>query len=231
MPVGLITDCLSVLLGGLAGAAVGKRIPAQMSANITVILGFSAMTIGVNSIVKAASMTAVVIAVIAGTFIGEALQLEKRVTAVFDKALRIMPISSKTFELERFVTVGVLFCASGFAIYGVLTEAMSGDASVLLSKAALDFCTAAVFAVTLGAVVSVVVLPMSIILGGLFLLAGFLAPFVTPVMLKDFMACGGVLTLAAGLRVSGIKNTPITNMVPALLIVFPISAFCTAVLG
>ena len=58
----------------------------------------------------------------------------------------------------------------------------------------------------------------------LFFVAGAIAPFVTPEMLQDFISCGGVLTIVAGMRVSGIKQYPIANMIPALLLVLPASA-------
>jgi uncharacterized membrane protein YqgA involved in biofilm formation len=45
----------------------------------------------------------------------------------------------------------------------------------------------------------------------------------TPAMLADFTATGGVLMLATGLRISGIKSFPIANMLPAMIIVMPIS--------
>jgi uncharacterized membrane protein YqgA involved in biofilm formation len=43
-------------------------------------------------------------------------------------------------------------------------------------------------------------------------------------MLADFSACGGIVMLATGLRICGIKIFPIVNMLPALLLVMPISA-------
>lgn len=231
MPIGLITDCFCVLLGGLAGAAVGGRLSARMQADLTVVLGFCSCSIAVNSIIKAANMTPVVVAVILGTLLGEGLDLETRITALFRKVMHRLPHDPATFNMERFVTVVVLCCASGFAIYGVLVEGMSGDPAILLSKSALDFCTAVIFAVTLGVAVALVALPMALALGILYLAAGLLAPLVTPVMFQDFVACGGVLTLAAGLRVSGIKNFPIANMIPALVLALPASALWTALMG
>ncbi|SBW02228.1 conserved membrane hypothetical protein [uncultured Eubacteriales bacterium] len=231
MPIGLMVDCTGVLLGGLAGAALGPRLSPRVSRNLTVVLGFSSMAIGVNSIVKASAMMPVVIAVIFGSLIGELLDLETRIMAVSRKIVRRLPHREGALDMERFITVVVLFCASGFGIYGALMEGMSGNASILLFKAVLDSCTAAVFAVTLGVAVALVAFPMVAVLGSLFLAAGLLAPHVTPSMLQDFMACGGVLTLAAGLRVSGIKSAPIANMIPALALALPASAAWTALMG
>ena len=41
----------------------------------------------------------------------------------------------------------------------------------------------------------------------------------------DFKACGGLITLATGFRVAKIKNLPVVNLIPALILVFPISWF------
>lgn len=43
-------------------------------------------------------------------------------------------------------------------------------------------------------------------------------------MMADFTAVGGVLLLATGLRICGIKMFPVVNMLPALIISMPISA-------
>ena len=169
-------------------------------------------------------MTPVVIVVIFGTLLGELLHLEEHITHVFGAVTRKLPHDEANFDMERYITVVVLFCASGFGIYGVLVEGMSGSPAVLQSKAVLDLCTAAVFAVTLGVAVAVIALPMLAVMLALFFAAGAIAPFVTPEMLQDFISCGGVLTIVAGMRVSGIKQYPIANMIPALLLVLPASA-------
>ena len=216
MPVGVLTDCSCVLIGGLLGTVLGSRFAPALREKLTMVLGFDSMAIGINSIVKANQMTPVVIAVIFGTLLGELLHLEEHITHVFGAVTRKLPHDEANFDMERYIT--------GFGIYGVLVEGMSGSPAVLQSKAVLDLCTAAVFAVTLGVAVAVIALPMLAVMLALFFAAGAIAPFVTPEMLQDFISCGGVLTIVAGMRVSGIKQYPIANMIPALLLVLPASA-------
>ena len=57
----------------------------------------------------------------------------------------------------------------------------------------------------------------------LFISANIILPYTTPSMINDFRACGGILMLAAGMRMSQIKNFPIADMIPAMVIVMPIS--------
>ncbi|MBQ7860208.1 MAG: DUF554 domain-containing protein [Faecalibacterium sp.] len=224
MPVGVLTLCSCVLLGSILGCLFGRYVPQTTRDYLNTLLGFSGMALGINSIVKATAMSPVILAVVVGSALGELCGLERRVTALASKALKALPLRpGPDFDMERYITAVVLFCFSGLGFYGTLLEAMSGDPSILLSKSVLDFCTALVFAITLGAATALITAPMLCILLLTFALGSWVAPLTTPAMLQDFMACGGVLTLAAGLRISGIKRTPVTNMIPSLILALPLS--------
>ncbi|MGL4213611.1 MAG: DUF554 family protein, partial [Morganella morganii] len=45
----------------------------------------------------------------------------------------------------------------------------------------------------------------------------------TPAMMADFTAAGGVLLIATGLRICGIKMFAVINLLPALVLVMPLS--------
>ena len=53
MPVGVLTDCSCVLIGGLLGTVLGSRFTPALREKLTMVLGFDSMAIGINSIVKA----------------------------------------------------------------------------------------------------------------------------------------------------------------------------------
>ena len=133
-------------------------------------------------------------------------------------------ISADEFE-ATLITVIVLFCASGTGIYGSIVSGMTGDHSILIAKSILDLFTALIFACILGAVVCVIAIPQVIIFLILFLCAGFIYPLTTPTMINDFKACGGFLMLATGFRMIKVKMFPTADMIPAMIIVMPISAF------
>ena len=57
----------------------------------------------------------------------------------------------------------------------------------------------------------------------LFLSAKFIFPLTTPAMINDFKDCGGFLMIATGFRMIKVKEFPIADMIPAMVIVMPIS--------
>ena len=70
-----------------------------------------------------------------------------------------------------------------------------------------------------------IAVPQFIIFMLLFLLAGLIYPLTTPEMINDFKACGGVLLLATGFRMIRVKMFPVADMIPAMVIVMPVSWF------
>jgi len=118
----------------------------------------------------------------------------------------------------------VLFCASGTGIFGAMNEGMTGDYSLLMVKSFLDLFTAAIFATALGYTVATLAIPQFIIQAALFFLAVKILPLTTPMMIADFSACGGLIMVATGFRIAGIKNFAVANMLPALFLAMPISA-------
>lgn len=102
-----------------------------------------------------------------------------------------------------------------------MNEGMTGDPSILIAKSFLDFFTAMIFACSLGIAVSVISIPLLIIQLTLAWAAALILPLTTPSMMADFSAVGGLLLLATGLRICGIKMFPVVNMLPALLLAMP----------
>ena len=81
MPIGVITNVLAVIIGGIIGTAVGPRISERFKNGLNTIFGICAMTMGVSSIALMENMPAVILAVIVGTCLGFLIHLGDRITA------------------------------------------------------------------------------------------------------------------------------------------------------
>lgn len=231
MPIGVLTNCAAVFAGGALGTALQKVLPRRLKDLLPMIFGLCAMGIGINSVIKASGMTAVVLAALAGTSIGLLLHLEDRVQAFFGWLVRTLRLGGSGVDMEMYITVVALFCCSGFGWYGALSEGIAGDPSLLLSKAVLDAFTALIFACSMGMAVAIIAAPQLVIMLLVFGAGWALSPLLTPAMFADLSACGGLLTLAAGMRVAKLKTFPVVDMMPALILVMPLSALWTMLMG
>lgn len=77
MPIGVIVNCFSVLLGGLIWALLGDKIPERLRNSLPLIFGVASMSMGINYIIKMHALPAVILALILGSAIGELVYLEK----------------------------------------------------------------------------------------------------------------------------------------------------------
>ena len=233
MPIGVIINTVAIFLGGIAGALLGNKLPEKYKEQLNLIFGLCSMGMGISSIVLMKYMPAVVFALIIGTIVGLVFKLGDKVYELCSKLqkvmIRIVPKKetnmSETEFLATLITVIVLFCSSGMGIYGSLSEGMTGDSSLLITKSILDFFTAAIFACNLGYIVSLIAVPQFVIFTTLFLSASFIVPLTTPDRIADFKACGGFLMVAAGFRILKLKMFPVVDMIPAMILVMPFSWF------
>ena len=68
-----------------------------------------------------------------------------------------------------------------------------------------------------------IAVPQLFVFLAMYLAAGLIYPMTTPEMIADFKACGGFLLLATGFRMMKVKEFPIADMIPAMILVMPVS--------
>ncbi len=230
-------DVLAVAAGGLGGAQIGRWVPSSLVEKINLVFAVCAIGMGINSITLMKNMPAVILSITLGSIIGlllkisrmierGAVQLEKQISGLIN-GFRNHGLNREA-DLSLVVTAIVLFCASGTGIYGCLDAGMTGSATILLSKAVLDFFTSMIFACSAGIIISAISLPQFVLFLLLFSLARMIVPLTTESMICDFKACGGFILIATGLRMGKIADFPIANMLPAMILVMPLSALWSA---
>lgn len=230
MPIGIIINGCSVILGGILGCVLGKKLDSELQDKLQMVFAVCSMSMGIGTIVLMQNIPAVVFSVIFGTVIGHVCHLEKSVNQAakwMQKIIMRLLGSCSALPAEGkddiLLTVIVLFCASGTGIYGSMISSMTGDHSILIAKSILDLFTALIFSCSLGLVVSMVAIPQMILFLILFVCAGVIYPLCTPEMIADFKACGGCIMLATGFRMVRLKQFPVADMIPSMALVMPIS--------
>lgn len=232
LPIGVFINAACVLVGGVLGAAAGKKMPQKLKIVLPMSFSLGAMAIGVSGLMKMQSLPPVIIALLLGTIVGTLFGFEaliKRcgswVSGKMQSGREVNTSESVRRRYhETFSIAVILFCAGATGIYGSLHAGISGDHSILVAKAALDFFTAIIFATSIGYGVSLMAVPMLIIFSFFFYAAAVIVPYTTSEMYADFSGCGGLLMLATGFRMAEIKLFHVADMLPALFFVMPISA-------
>jgi len=235
--VGPYVNSAAIAVGGLLGAFLGARLPERLRTAMPQTFGLASMALGIAMIVKVEHLPAVVLSIVIGTIVGELFCLEKFIGKISTKTKGLVELVfpspadlSHDEFIDKFVAILVLFCASGTGIFGAMNEGMTGDPQILFVKSILDFFTSGIFATVLGYAVATVWIPQLAIQLVLAYAATHIVPLTTPEMMADFSAVGGLIMLATGFRICGIKPFPIVNMLPALVLAMPISHFWATLL-
>ena len=218
MSIGIIVNSACVLIGGLLGSFFGRLLPAKMRESLYGLFGYCSIIIGIILLQNIKSMPAVTLALILGTIIGEALRLKTLIERLTNTAA-----ADNDAYISRFVGLLVLFCTGSTGILGAIGEGVNGDSTVLLTKSVMDIFAAFAFAAHMGPMIACIAIPQFLFFSILFWSAGFIMPLTDPLMIGDFMACGGILAIITGFRICELKDFRVANTLPALFIVMPLS--------
>jgi uncharacterized membrane protein YqgA involved in biofilm formation len=150
--------------------------------------------------------------------------LERRFTtnsatqAVADTGGNSLKLTETNF-IKGFLTASLLFCIGPMTIIGSIQDGLTGDYSLLAIKSVLDGFASLAFASSLGVGVLFSTLVILVYQGGLSLLAFQAQALISPEMMNELTAAGGVLLL--GVAISSlleIKPIRVGNFLPALVI-------------
>ena len=232
--IGPVINSCATLLGGALGATLSNGLKEKYRTRLPLTFGGASMAMGMALIVKMNTMPAVVFSLLLGSVIGEMLDIELNIGRLAGKLRgpldQLVPrkdgsgVSNDEF-IDKFVGILVLFVASGTGIFGSMSEGITGDPTLLIAKALLDFMTAAIFATALGMSVALIAVPQFLVQMALLFLGKSIMPLTTPLLIADFSALGGIIMFLTGFRIAGIKSFPVGNLLPGLLIVMPVSQF------
>ncbi len=232
--IGTIVNVATVLLGSTIGVLLGNRLPVRTRDLVTDALGLVTLLIAATSAMAvlsddfsdlvgdAAPMLIVLGSLLIGGIAGSALRLESRVEAVGGwlqtKLEREADSAERHRFVEGFVVSSLVFCTGPLTILGSLNDGLGNGADELYLKAALDGFAAIAFAASFGWGVAASTATIVVIQGGLTLLGLALGDVLPDAHLAAITATGGLLLVGVALRLLRIREIPVADLLPALLI-------------
>ena len=218
---GVLANTLAVLIGGVIGMLCGSRINKKYTDSLMVALGLATMGMGVASVVGTSDVLCIIVCCSLGTVAGELLHIDDGVNALGALAERRFGGKSSgggSFT-SAFVSCAIMFCIGSMAVMGSVQAGM-GDNSILFAKAVLDLIASLAYGAAMGLGVAASFICVLLVEGGLTLLAGAAAPFLTDAVVGEMSAVGGVLLIGLAINLLGLRAQPIkiANMLPAVFL-------------
>ena len=216
--IGTVVNVITILIGGSIGLWLNKSLPVRYIKIFFQVMGIFTLFLGITMALKSTHILHMVMALILGSLIGEALNLQLLMERFGDIVKQKIKIGNEKFT-DGLLTAFLLYCVGSMTILGALEEGMGGSPRLLLIKSVMDGVSSIALASGLGAGVLFSVIPLIIFQGGLTMFAYFFGDFFPQVMITELTAVGGILLMGLGIDILEIKKIKVMNMLPALIVI------------
>lgn len=232
--IGTVVNVATVLLGAGMGVLLGNRLPQRTRELVTDALGLVTLLIAAVSAMavldpdlsafvgSSAPMLVVLGSLLVGGIIGSLLRIEERVESLGGWLQRRLQ-GDRSAEgrhrfIEGFVTASLIFCTGPLTILGALNDGLGNGADQLFLKSALDGFAAIAFAAAFGWGVAASVVTVVVVQGSLTVVGVALGDVLPDPHLAAITATGGLLLVGVALRLLRIREVPVADLLPALLV-------------
>ncbi len=213
--LGTVVNALVVLVGGVIGNLVKQGFPERIKNTVMQGLALAVILIGTSMALKTQNVMIIIGSLVLGAIVGELLDIElqlNRVGAWLEKKF-----GGQQGEFGRgFVTASLMYCVGAMAIMGSLQGGLEGKHDILFAKSMLDGISSIVFASTMGLGVAFSAIPVFLYQGSIALLASWIAVLLTPAIITEMSAAGGLLILGLGFNMLGMAKVKVGNLLPAI---------------
>ncbi len=231
---GTLVNTATVLVGSIGGLLLGRGLPQRISKALMLAIGFCTLYIGMSGCTGGNALV-IILSLVIGTVIGEGCDLDRQISRFggwvehrLSRGDRQMPIA------QGLVNASLLFCVGAMTVVGSLQSGLTGDHTMLYTKACLDLISSAIFASTMGVGVVLAAGVVLVLQGSIAMLAHLIAPLLSTAVVTDMTCVGSLLIIGLALNLLGITKLKIMNFIPAVflpLLITPLYQWVATWLG
>lgn len=227
--LGTIINTVAIIIGDLSGILFGKLLKERHQESLNMACGISVMFIGIagamegmltinDGVITSGQAMLVTLCIVLGTLIGEIINIEYFFEK-FGQWLKLKTGSSRDSRfVNAFVTASLTVCIGAMAVVGAIQDGITGDWSILATKAILDFIIIMVMTCSLGKGCIFSAIPVLIFQGLITALASLLKPIMTDLAINYLSLVGSILIFCVGLNLVWGKKIKVANMLPAIVL-------------
>ena len=228
----VIVNTLAIVAGSLLGLLLRRGLPERLTGALMQGLGLCAVLIGVQGAIQESNVLIMIVSVVLGILIGEAVDADGSVNRFTERLLsRFAGGEGESGRLANaFVTSCLIMNVGAMVIVGSLDAGLRADYTMLYTKSLLDFIAGIMMTAAMGIGVMGSAVFTLIFQGAIVLLAEFIAPFVSEYIIQEMACTGCLIIVALGLNMLELTKIKVINYLPALAVV-PFVAYAFRVLG
>lgn len=213
--LGTLVNFVAIVLGSLIGYVVKKGIPDGIKNTVMQGLGLAIFLIGMKMAFQTKNELILIGSLALGGILGEILAIEDRLEDL-GKWLENKVGGNEGGISKAFVTSSLIYCVGAMAIMGSIQDGLTGQTDTLFAKSMLDGISAVIFTSTMGIGVIFSAIPVLLYQGTITLAASSVKELLSPHVVAEMTATGGILILGIGVNVLGLKVIRVGNLLPAV---------------
>lgn len=216
--IGVIINVITVLLGSSIGLLFKKGIPERVTTAAMIGLGACTLYIGISGSLVGENTLILIVSVVLGAIVGTLLNIDGAINRLAGKVEKKFRKNGKGVSVaEGLVSATLLFCVGSMTVTGSIQAGLTGDNSVLITKAMLDLVSSMMLASSLGVGVLLSSVAVFVIQGGLVLLAELISPVMSVGAINEMTCAGSILIIMIGTNLMGITKIKVADFLPAIL--------------
>lgn len=227
--LGTIVNTAAVVLGGVVGLLLKNGIAKRFENILMQALGLSTVFIGISGVLKymlvvengavtTRGTMLLIFSLVIGCLIGEWIDLASKMEIIGVKLKALAKIKNDNRFVDGFVTTSLIICVGAMAIVGAMQDGLTGDSSMLIAKALLDFVLVAILTAAYGIGAAFSAIPIFIYQGAITLVAALFGSVIGDSLIAALSFVGNALVFCVGVNLVREKTFRVANMLPALLI-------------
>lgn len=217
--LGVLVNTGAVILGSLLGLLFRKGIPQRVSSAVMIGLGLCAVYIGIDGAFEGENVLIVIASMVLGGIVGTLLDIDGGINRLgkWVETRFQHHEGDNASAAQGFVTASLLFCAGAMTINGAIEAGIQGDDTIFFTKATLDFFSSIMLSAGLGIGVMLSAAFVLVFQGLLVLLAGVIAPVLTPFAVAEMTCTGSLIMIAIGTNLMGVSKIKVADYLPGIL--------------
>ena len=216
--LGVIINVITVIVGSCIGLLFKKGIPERVSKAAMTGLGACTLYIGISGSLCGENVLILIASVVLGAIVGTLINIDGAINRLANAVEKKFKKSDNRVSIaEGIVSATLLFCVGSMTVTGSIQAGLTGDDSILITKAMLDLVSSMMLASSLGVGVLFSAVTVFLIQGGLVLLAGLIAPLMTTSAVNEMTCAGSLLIIMIGTNLMGITKIKVADFLPAIL--------------